>query len=83
MWFSVSRISILIPNPLFPSHPHGWPSSTEVLDVIACPATLELSIQRDPPQPCSAGGHRQLLGPWGALGKGVPWEIAASHEQTD
>lgn len=83
MWFSVSQISILIPNLLFPSHPHGRPSSTKVLDVISCPATLELSIQRDIHQPRSAGGHRQLLGPWGAAGKGVPWEIAASREQTD
>lgn len=70
MWFSVSWISVLIPNMLFPSHPHGWPSSTKVLDVIACPGTLELSIQRDIPQPHSAAGHRPPWDPRGQLGRG-------------
>lgn len=66
MWFSVSRISILISNMLFPSHPHGWPSSTKVLDVTAAQPLWGF-------QSGSAGGHRRGLGPRGQLGWGSLW----------
>lgn len=41
-WFLVSGISILIPNPPFPSHSHEQPSFMGISAVIACPATSDL-----------------------------------------